>query len=160
MSTTEQEEVGRIGLTADRAGALRAEPPTASQAKPLIPCAGAFTPGPWQIDPCPDDPCLVWISTGERDGPEWAGLASVVVQLECEESGALSGDSEGRANALLIRSAPDLYEALSREEKRLTEEYFDLCADIQEGDDHKRHMPRIKEIEEALAALRKARGES
>jgi hypothetical protein len=67
---------------------------------------------------------------------------------------------EGFANARLIAAAPELYEALATEETRLAEEYLDLCADIQEGGDHRQHLPRIQEIEKAIAALRKARGDA
>lgn len=94
---TEEEEVGRIGASADRAGALRAEPPAASQAKPLIPCAGAWTPGPWEAVYLPGSRCHRIRTADDR---------SIAYTRQWRD------DREDAPNAALIAAAPDLYAAL------------------------------------------------
>lgn len=62
-----------------------------------------FTPGPWRIAPPKDYPnsTEINIDAGER------GQAAYICQV------GQRGDAQAEADALLIRSAPELYEALS-----------------------------------------------
>lgn len=88
---------GRSPASQGRAGALRAEPPEeAAQAKPLVPNAGAFTPGPWHV-----------FKGHEINAANGCPVATVREYVPDSRSTSL-------ANARLIAAAPDLYAELAR----------------------------------------------
>ena len=66
------------------------------------------TPGPWFVTRDMEDDDFAAICTGARDGPEWHGLARVVVRM----SEDVLDLPEGVANARLIAAAPELLDAL------------------------------------------------
>lgn len=76
--------------------------------------APAWTKGPWFIEPCKADPCLVSIGTGVREEPEWHDLARVVTAVRDEDGGSAKPDYEGEANARLIAAAPELADYVRR----------------------------------------------
>jgi hypothetical protein len=70
----------------------------------------AHTAGPWKVrfqGP-------VAVIDADNGRIPWSGLASVITEVENEETGRRATDPEGVANARLIATAPEILEALRR----------------------------------------------
>jgi hypothetical protein len=104
-----------------------------------------WTPGPWRVDP----DLFLFRGYTQITGANHYGLAQVVTRMEDEdESDEYTATLE--ANARLIASSPDLYDAL-----QAAFEYLDAIPETTAGGDDE----AVRIARQARAALAKARGE-
>ena len=104
-----------------------------------------FTPGPWKVFTNTGGDKIIGI--GELNG---GGVA------DCGFGVWRGGDAEALANALLIASAPDLYEAA----KAGRQAAADLASLMREGAHDKEEIHWCKVVDNIDAALARARGEN
>jgi hypothetical protein len=110
-----------------------------------------FTPGPWRVE---QDTTLVWGNCNADDSSNY-GMGYPIAECRITPANPLwakgPDHNEGEANAHLISTAPELYEALIAARKHIVDGFRNICHDFPES-----RMAGVTQIDAALA---KARGE-